>query len=202
MKLKQTGGIFDEFIGGIPAGSLIYFSADPTIASEMVLYQLCAGGRKTYYFVTERNPKRVEADMKEAGMNLEEFEIIDLRKGKEGVSEIISILRQASDANVVIDTFVPFIGDESLMAQILEESADKDVLCFLCVPKGSCDEKISNRLANICDVFFDLRAERAGEEVVVKFAVPKLRGGQPLMRYMRLKMLASGVEIDTSRDIA
>ena len=202
MKLKQTGGIFDEILEGIPAGSLIYFSADPTIASEMVLYQLCAGERKTYYFVTERNPKRVEVNMREAGVNIEEFEIIDLRKGEERFSEIISILRQADDANVVIDTFTPFIGDDSLMAQILEESVDKDVLCFLCVPKGSCDENLSKRLAYICDVFFDLSAERMGEAVVVKFAVPKIRGGQPLMRYIRLKIAVDGVEIDTSRDIA
>jgi len=201
MKLKQTGGIFDEIIGGIPTGSLIYFSADPTIASERVLYQLCAGGRRTYYFVTERNPKRVEGNMRDAGVNLEDFEIVDLRKGEERFSEIITTLREAGDANVVIDTFTPFIGDDSLVEQILEESADKDVLCFLCLPKGSCDEKKSNRLAYLCDVFFDLNAERMGEAVVVKFAVPKMRGGQPLMVHMRLKMAVGGIEIDTSRDI-
>jgi archaellum biogenesis ATPase FlaH len=201
MKQKQTGGLFDEFIGGIPAGSLIYFSGEPRIHSELILYQLCAG-RRTHYFVTERNPKRVEADMKEAGVDLREVEIIDLRKAGERATEIISTLRQAEGANIVIDTFSPLAGDEGLVWQIIEESAEKDVLCFLCMPKGTCGEEESNRLANICDVYFDLCAERAGEEVVVKFAVPKLRGGRPLMRYMRLKMLASGVEIDTSRDIA
>lgn len=202
MKLKQTGGIFDEIIGGIPAGSIIYFSADPSIASERVIYQLCAGERKTYYFVTERNPKRVEVDMREAGVNLEDFEIIDLRKGEERVSEIISTLKEAGDSNVVIDTFTPFIGDFSLIGQILEESADKDILCILCIPKQSCDEKMSNRLAYLCDVFFELNAERIGEAVMVKFAVPKIRGGQPLMRHMRIKITIDGIEIDTSRDIA
>jgi len=196
-------GVFDKILGGgIAAGSVIYFSADPSIASEIVLYQLCAWRRRTYYIVTERNPKRVEAEMKEAGVKIEEFEIIDLRKGEERASEIISILRQADDANVVIDTFTPFIGDATLLSQILEESAEKDILSFLHVPKGSCDENLSKRLAYLCDIFFDLSADRKGEEIVVKFAVPKIRGGEPLMRYTRLKIGADGVEIDISRDIA
>ncbi|NMX21638.1 ATPase, partial [ANME-1 cluster archaeon GoMg4] len=61
---------------------------------------------------------------------------------------------------------------------------------------------LSKRLAYICDVFFDLSADRMGEAVVVKFAVPKIRGGQPLMRHIRLKIAVDGVEIDASRDIA
>jgi len=199
MKLKHTGGVFDASIAGIPAGSLIYFSADPTFSSELILYQLCAA-RKTYYFVTERNPKRVEAEMKEAGVNLEGVELIDLRGEK--ASKIISTVKRADDSNLVIDTYIPFIGDDSLIEELSNECAEKDVLCFLHVPKGVCDETLSNHLAYMCDVFFDLRTERIGEDVIVKFAVPKIRGGvPPLMTYIRLKLAVSGVEVDTSRDI-
>ncbi|MBE0517332.1 MAG: hypothetical protein IBX41_08115, partial [Methanophagales archaeon] len=202
MKLKRIGGIFDGVIEGIPAGSLIYFSVDPTIASELVLYQLC-GVRKTYYFVTERTPKRVEEGMKEAGVNLERIEIIDFRDRKRSTSEIISPLKHADDANLIIDTFIPFTDNDSLdlVKEILEECEERDVLCFLVIPKGACDEIIARRLAYLCDVFFDLCADRIGDEVIVKFAAPKIRGLSPMTEYMRLKLESSTVEFDMSRDI-
>ena len=202
MKLKRIGGIFDRVIEGIPAGSLIYLAVDPAIASELVLYQLC-GVRKTYYFVTERNPRRVEEEMKGAGVNLKDTEIIDFRERRRNISGIISTLRHADDANMVIDTFVPFIENHSLdlVEELQEESMDKDVLCFLVIPGGACEETIARRIAYMCDAFFDLCADRIGDEVVVKFAAPKIRGGSPLTKYMRLKIGASSVEVDTSRDI-
>lgn len=202
MELKRIGGIFDELIEGIPAGSLIYFSADPTIASELVIYQLC-GVRKTYYFVTEWNPKRVEEGMKEAGVNLENVEIIDFRERKRSTSEIISTLKRADDANMIIDTFIPFSNNDSLdlVKEILEECMEKDVLCFLVMPRGACDEIVARRIAYMCDVFFDLCADRIGDEVIVKFGAPKIRGVCPMKDYMRLKIEARRVEIDTSRDI-
>ncbi|MHC1636221.1 MAG: RAD55 family ATPase [Candidatus Methanospirareceae archaeon] len=202
MKLKKIGGIFDDLIKeGIPAGSIIYFSIDPAITSEWVLYQLC-GVRKTYYFVTERNPKRVEIAMKEAGINLENVEIIDFR-GKKDPSKIISTIKQANDATLVIDAFLPSYDEFSpdLVKRMQEECEGREVLCFLVVPKGACDEIIARRIAYMCDVFFDLRADRVGEEIIPKFSVPKIRGISPLTKYMRLKIEANRVEIDTSRDI-
>ena len=201
-KLKRIGGIFDGIIDGIPPGSLIYFSLDPSIASELVLYQLC-GVRKTYYFVTERSPKRVEEGMKEAEVNLEKVEIIDFRERKRSSSEIISTLKRADDANLIIDTFIPFTDNDSLdlVKEIQEECVDKDVLCFLVIPRGACDEIVTKRIAYMCDVFFDLSAERIGDEVIVKFGAPKIRGVSPLTKYMRLKIEASSVEVDMSRDI-
>jgi archaellum biogenesis ATPase FlaH len=202
MKLKRIGGVFDGVIEGVPAGSLIYFSTDPTIASELVLYQLC-GVRKTYYFVTERNPKRVEEGMREAGVNLERMEIIDFRDRKRSPSDIISTLKRADDANLIIDTFIPFTATDSLdlVKEILEESMDKDVLCFLVIPKGACDEIIARRLAYLCDVFFDLCADRIGDDVIVKLGAPKIRGLSPMTEYMRLKIETGTVEFDMSRDI-
>ena len=201
MKLKRIGGIFDGMIKeGIRAGSLIYFSTDPTIASELLLYQLC-GVRKTYYFVTERNPKRVESGMKEAGVDLETVELRDFREKKRDTSEIISTLKRADDANLIIDTFVPFSDNLDLVKELLEESEGKDVVCFLVIPKGACNELVSSRIAYMSDVFFDLCADRVGEEVIIKFGAPKIRGVSPMTEYMRLKIDASGVDVDTSRHI-
>jgi len=199
MTLKRIGGIFDGLIEGIPAGSLIYFSVDPTIASELVLYQLC-GVRKTYHFVTDRNPKSVEKGMREAHVNLEKVEIIDFRRRERSTSEIISTLKRAEDAHVIIDTFIPFSHDDSLVKELLDVCEPKDVLCVLVMPKGGCDGIIGSRIAYMCDAFFDLSADRIGDEVIVKFAAPKIRGVSPLTDYTRLK-LESMVEVDTSRDI-
>lgn len=202
MKLKRLGGVFDGVIEGVPAGSLIYFSVDPTIASELVLYQLC-GVRKTYYFVTERNPKRVKEGMREVGVNLEKVEIIDFRERKRSTSEIIAILKRAGDANLIIDTFIPFTDNDSLdlVKEMLEECEERDVLCFLVIPSGACDEIIARRIAYLCDVFFDLCADRMGDDVIVKLGAPKIRGVSPMTEYIRLKIETSRVEVDTSRDI-
>lgn len=200
MTLKRIGGIFDGLIEGIPAGSVIFFSVDPTIASELVIYQLC-GVRKTYFFVTDRNPKRVEKGMNEAHVDLEKVEIIDFRgRERSSTSQLISTLMEAEDAHVIIDTFIPFAHDESFARELLNVCEDKDVLCILVMPKGGYDALVGSRIAYICDAFFDLSADRIGDEVIVKFAAPKIRGVTPVNEYTRLK-LATLVEVDTSRDI-
>jgi len=198
MRLKKTGSIFDEILGGgIPAGSIIFFSADPSLPSEQILYNLCAS-RKTYYLVTDRHPKRVKEEISAAGFS--NIEVIDLRDCN--TFKILEVLDVADDANIVIDTFLPFINDTALLENIVEVSgSDKDILLYLCIPKGSCEETALSRLIYICDVFMDIRAERTGDEIIVKFAAPKIRGATPLTKYVRLKISPNSVEIDTSRDI-
>lgn len=194
--------MFDELsAGGIPAGSLIYISTDPSFESERILYQFCSE-RKTYYFTTERNPGRIEDEMREAGVNSDNIVVIDLRETLDKGKEIISAVKDAEmDFNIIIDTFLPFLRDYPFIKALSELCIDKESLCFLCVPKNSCSEELSSRLSYICDVFFDIRVERVGNEIVASFAVPKIRCGSPLMRYVRLKIIPGGVEIDTSRDI-
>lgn len=197
--------MFDDSVGGgIPAGSLIYVSTDPSFGSERILYQFCSE-RKTYYFTTEREPRRIEEEMKESGVNAGNTEVIDLREVREKSKAIISTLENTDkDLNIIIDSFVPFIFfdlDYPFVKALSELCHEKESLCFLSVPKNSCSERLSSRLSYICDVFFDIRAERVGSEIVASFAVPKMCGGSPLMRYTRLRIIPGGVEVDTAREI-
>ncbi|WP_406661582.1 RAD55 family ATPase [Methanolobus sp. ZRKC3] len=63
--------------GGLPAGSTIYFSADPRSMSEIFLYQFTQS-RKTYYFTTERRPKFVLADIINAGFDPSNIIFVDI----------------------------------------------------------------------------------------------------------------------------
>ena len=62
--VKPTGiFILDRSLGGgLPARSLVYFSADARSMSEVFLYQFTQA-RKTYYFTTSRRPTFIQNDI-------------------------------------------------------------------------------------------------------------------------------------------
>ncbi|MCG7852337.1 MAG: recombinase RecA, partial [Methanosarcinaceae archaeon] len=62
--VKPTGiFILDRSLGGgLPARSLVYFSADARSMSEVFLYQFTQA-RKTYYFTTSRRPAYIQNDI-------------------------------------------------------------------------------------------------------------------------------------------
>lgn len=59
--------------GGLPLGSMIYFSADPRSMSEVFLFEFTQS-RKTYYFTTGRRPKYIMRDI--INQNLDPSRII------------------------------------------------------------------------------------------------------------------------------
>jgi KaiC/GvpD/RAD55 family RecA-like ATPase len=59
--------------GGLPLGSMIYFSADPRSMSEVFLFEFTQS-RKTYYFSTGRRPKYIMRDI--INQNLDPSRII------------------------------------------------------------------------------------------------------------------------------
>ncbi|WP_235856223.1 RAD55 family ATPase [Methanolobus halotolerans] len=63
--------------GGLPAGSLSYFSADPQSMSEVFLYQFTQS-RKTFYFTTGRRPKYVLNDIINLGFDPGNIIFVDI----------------------------------------------------------------------------------------------------------------------------
>lgn len=63
--------------GGLPAGSLTYFSADPRSMSEVFLYQFTQS-RKTYYFTTSRKPRFVLNDVIKLGFDPTNIIFVDI----------------------------------------------------------------------------------------------------------------------------
>lgn len=79
MILLSTGiQVLDRNLGGgLPAGSLSYFSADPRSMSEVFLYQFTQS-RKTFYFTTGRKPKYVLNDIINLGFDPGNIIFVDI----------------------------------------------------------------------------------------------------------------------------
>jgi len=209
MKVRPTGiEILDKLIGGFPASSLVYLSGDPRAMPEIILYQLCETG-ETYYFATERDPKYIKDEMEKLGFDAGNVRFVDVYNVRNEEYEVISLvsseLRDArGGVNIIMDTFAFFTrlrGYRALFGILYETTKEKEALCVLYVPKGMCDESVEAELMSVCDVILDVEAERAGDKIVNKLSVPKIRGLSPLSQFVRYKITKEGVEIDTSRDI-
>ena len=70
--------VLDRSIGGgIPAGSMVYVSADTRSMAEVFLYQFTQA-RKTYYFCTERRPDYVKQDIMNMKFDVSDIELVDV----------------------------------------------------------------------------------------------------------------------------
>src|SRR5665648_298040 len=119
--------------GGLPAGSMIYFSADAHSMAEVFLYQFTQS-RKTYYVATQRRPKYIMRDIKSYNFDTSQITFIDVYSqyyltpqgdmvdnvGNEYVDnqifEFIELNLQTildnsigQDINIIIDTFSFFM---------------------------------------------------------------------------------------------
>ncbi|MCD5425412.1 MAG: hypothetical protein LRZ92_02995 [Methanosarcinaceae archaeon] len=193
-------GIFNSIIESIPQGSIVLFDASSIITSEIVINEFIKG-KTTIYFVIDRNLDGIKTGMENMGLDMELVEIIELNEISEK-NRIIEAIQKNHDSYIVIDTVIKYIDDLELIRNIVRHIKKNNNLIFLHVPKGCVDEQRMNYLLYVSDVVFTLDSERIGDEIVIKFAVPKLRLGVPLMRYMRLVMGSDSVFIDTSRDIS
>ncbi|WP_292469521.1 recombinase RecA [Methanolobus sp.] len=79
VRLSSTGIlVLDRTLGGgLPSGSLTYFSADPRSMSEVFLYQFTQS-RKTYYFTTCRRPSYVLNDVINLGFDPSNIIFVDI----------------------------------------------------------------------------------------------------------------------------
>jgi len=77
--LKATGidTLDRNLMGGLPAGSMIYFSADAHSMAEVFLYQFTQT-RKTYYITTKRRPKYILRDIESYNFNTSQINFIDV----------------------------------------------------------------------------------------------------------------------------
>lgn len=77
--LLSTGiSVLDRNLGGgLPAGSVSYFSADPRSMSEVFLYQFTQS-RRTFYFTTGRRPKFVLNDIINLGFDPSNIIFVDV----------------------------------------------------------------------------------------------------------------------------
>lgn len=79
VQMRSTGiQVLDRTLGGgLPSGSLTFFSADPRSMSEVFLYQFTQS-RKTYYFTTNRRPRFVLNDVINLGFDPSNIIFVDI----------------------------------------------------------------------------------------------------------------------------
>ena len=214
--------------GGLPSGSLVYFSAYPRSTPEVFLFEL-AIPRKTFYITTHKNPRFILRNMMELDFETSNIVFINLHEefyekllpsltdrriaGKKLVQylhEWLDTVVESGENNftIIFDSFsfllelgIDIDTLKSLLDRIYEIINDNNSVCYLMVVKGMHHESIDNHIQYWCDVIFDIDLERKGDKIVNKLTLPKIRGTPPLTDYIKFRV-TDRITIDTSRDIA
>ena len=234
VQLKSTGiFVLDRTLGGgLPAGSLTFFSADPRSMSEVFLYQFTQS-RKTYYFTTNRRPRFVLNDVINLGFDPSNIIFVDIYSeyyctscgeisdnlNNEFIDSKIlefteynlrNIANDSSgeDVNIIFDSFCFFTGltaNKGLIKQLINViyETTKELNCLTYLYGSTC---ITNEsLKAFTYSLCDVIFESMLDQGADK-VVSKL--AIPKIRGMIpntevIKFkIGDGVQIDTSRDIA
>jgi KaiC/GvpD/RAD55 family RecA-like ATPase len=214
--------------GGLPNGALVYFSANPKSMPEVFLYELTTP-RKTFYITTHKNPKYIKRNMTELDFDPPGIEFLDLHDeyynkilantperlaaGKKLILFIngwVDGIRKKDEKNftIIFDNFsfllelgIDVDSLKRLLDKIYDLINDTDSICYLMIVKGMHHESVENQIQYWCDVIFDIDLERRGDKIVNKLTLPKIRGMNPIMDYIKFHV-TDRISIDTSRDIA
>ena len=214
--------------GGIPKGSMVYFTAEPITQPEVFLFEFTTP-RKTFYFTTDRSAPNVERHMSELNFGYDQVEFFDIRDEFYG-----NILNTSTEFGEVNDRLIEFIDSKvdyiyttgeqnytiifdnfsflidlgidihtlkSLLHKIYEYNKERESTCILFVLKGVHERRVETIFENVCDVIFDVDVEKKGDKISSKLSIPKIRGIPPVLEYIRFKV-SDRINIDTSRDIA
>ncbi|ELY53353.1 RAD55 family ATPase [Natronococcus jeotgali] len=189
--------------GGLPAGALVAYTADPASQSELLLYELTAA-RETRYLATER-PARAARDALERSPTATGEPRIDALS-TDALEDAAEVVAGLSEGEILIvdpvdrleradpDAYVDFLA--ALKRRVLETGGAAVLHCL----RGDAPANRARTL-HAADAVFELHTERAGGRLETALTVPKFRdGGQPT-EAITLE-LTEGVAIDTSRDIA
>ncbi|WP_435147106.1 RAD55 family ATPase [Halobaculum sp. P14] len=190
--------------GGIPAGSIVCFTADPASQSELLLYEL-TDARGTLYLTTLRSDQAVEDGLERAKTSVGDPTVRDIGGDAplDAANRLISTLPEG--ANLLIDVADPLErADRGRYRRFLTElqttMVNTNSVAFLHCMKEN-EPPLRSMTKHVADVVWDLRTSVRGTDVVNHLAVPKFRGGSALDETIKLK-LEESVTIDTSRDIA
>jgi len=208
--------VLDRMLGGgVPAGSLVNLSAQPTSQAEMFIYEL-AKCRPTLYLSTVRSEPMVSgaldrADVPHGDISIREF---DLPAPSDPEERPDAILREAmrsiedisEGTNVVVDpinvlelTGAPyyqrFLND---LSNVIDESGSIALLHCLDGRSVPDQRDITEYMA---DIVFSLTTEVNEDSIETRLAVPKFRGKQALQETIKLN-LSDEITVDMSRNIA
>jgi archaellum biogenesis ATPase FlaH len=215
--------------GGLPEGSMVCVHASPVAMPEAFFYQFSTVA-KCYYFNTSRPSKYILRDMHLMGIEPNDVEFIDVyshyylneygqfivedRYRDKEIFDFVDaqlgrILEEGEDDFILIFDSLSFFLKlnvewglkEWMLNKIYSITKETGNISYLYLLKDAHPPDVINKVLDMCDVIFDIIAEKIGEKIVSKVAIPKIRGGKAITEYFRY-FVEEGVQIDTSRDIA
>jgi len=194
-----------KLAGGIPAGSIVAFAADPASQSELLLYQLTAA-RGTLYITTKRTDQAVRDAIDATQAPVGSPTVRDIA-GSEPLDQANRLIRALPEgANLIIDPVDVLERREpsrytNFLNELQTHMVNTGSVAFLHCLDGDDVPRNRDTTKHMADLVFDLDTTTRGSDVVNFLSVPKFRGGQPLTETIKLQ-LTGEVDIDTSRDIA
>jgi KaiC/GvpD/RAD55 family RecA-like ATPase len=234
VNLKSTGiSVLDRTLGGgLPAGSLTFFSADPRSMSEIFLYQFTQS-RKTYYFTSNRRPGYVLNDVINLGFDPSNIIFVDIYSeyyctscgeisdnlNNEFIDSKIlefteynlrNIANDSSgeDVNIIFDSFCFFTGlkaNKGLIKQLINViyETTKELNCLTYLYGSTCTA--NENLKAFTYSLCDVIFESLldqGADKVVNKLAIPKIRGMVPSTEVIKFKIGEGVQIDTSRDIA
>ncbi|ESP89156.1 RAD55 family ATPase [Candidatus Halobonum tyrrellensis] len=191
--------------GGIPAGSVVLFSADPASQAELLLYELTAA-RPTLYLTTLRSEGSVTDALAATNARVGDPTVRDVSGDAplDRANKLVGTLPEG--ANLVVDVLDPLEHAERgryrrFLAELGTAMVNTGSVAFLHAMKGDHEPACRAMSEHVADVVWDLETRVSGTDVENHLAVPKFRGGRALDETVKLR-LEESVTIDTSRDIA
>ena len=191
--------------GGIPAGSIVLFTASPASQSELLLYELTAV-RPTLYLTSVRSDQAVRDAISRSRGRTGNPTVRDV--GGDAALDRTNRLIQdlPEDSNLIVDVVDVLERSNStryreFLNQLQTHMINTQSLAVLHGLDGESVPENRDLSTHMADVVFDLQTDVRGSEIINRLAVPKFRGGQALEETIKLR-LADTVTIDTSRDIA
>lgn len=191
--------------GGLPAGSVIAFTASPASQSELILYELTAA-RRTLYVTTQRSPESIHDAISRTRSRVGQPNIQGV-PGDTPLDHVKDLVRMLPEnSNLIIDPvdtleriddsrYINFLN--SLQTHMINTGS----LAFLHCLEGRRVPAARDVTEYVADVVFGLETTVKSDSVENRLTVPKFRGGRAMDEPIKLE-LRDTVAIDTSRDIA
>ncbi len=191
--------------GGIPAGSVIAFKAQPSSQSELLLYELTAA-RRTLYLSSKRSSAAIRDALERANTRVGNPNIQEIEPDTPLDHANHHVRALPEECNLIIDPMDPLEASETTRYQnflnnLQTHMINTESLAFLHCLEGRSVPAERDTTEYVADVVFDLETTIRGDSIVNRLSVPKFRGGRALDEPIKLE-LSERVSVDTSRDIA
>lgn len=190
--------------GGIPAGSILTFRADPASQVELFFERLTTQ-RETLYLTVDRPATAVSASLG-GHEHAPDLSVRSIDGDAPTVDTLRSLTSLPEDGVLIVDSVGPLERVEpgqyrAFLDELGSTVSQTNSVAVLHALKHDHAPAQRHRTEHVADVVFDLVTETRNGHVETRLLVPKFRGGRALREPTKVE-LTDRIAVDTSRDIA